>query len=550
MLLEKAFERGCISYIDLSLAKYLSNKDDDVAFFLAHLSLSSRFGHLCVEVNDGKIYPDPKNLWFEHNQIKTDVEVLDKIFSGAKKISKSIFEEVSEGQLTFPGMPICKFQNYYYFQKNYLFESIFLKHLKRVVDTKPKITIEPKILDKKLNPEQKQAIEHVCQNSFTILLGGPGTGKTYTVGALVNALLDATSQNIKIVIAAPTGKAAIRLQNSLKCDQNEIQAKTLHSLLSMKDTFSVFDEVRNKIDADVIIVDESSMMDVKMAANLLNGVKNGSRLVLIGDQNQLSPVEAGSVFKDTAHALKDQYVELKRVIRTDDDRINELAKFVKEGDQEQVLKMMKLKKVDNDFIEDAFSLFPKNYQKDPLNLLEEYEKVRLLSPLRKGPFGVNSINKRFFEKVYASCKSGDNFVVPIMITKNDYQLNLFNGDTGLLFIKKNESFYDLEPIQAYFYDPENREKIRKISASMLPNYEYAFCISIHKSQGSEYDRVLIILPDGSEVFGREVLYTAVTRAKKAVVVAAKESTIKKILQRKTDRLSAVQFRLLAIPTQK
>ena len=367
---------------------------------------------------------------------------------------------------------------------------------------------------------------------------------------MVNTILDATNKNVKIVIAAPTGKAAIRLQNSLKCDQNAIQAKTLHSLLSMKDSFSVFDEVRNKIDADVIIVDESSMMDVKMAANLLKGVKSGSRLVLIGDQNQLSPVEAGSVFKDTADAMKSQCVELKRVIRTDDDRINNLAKFVKQGACDSVFNMIKLKKVDNDFIDYAFSLFPKTYKEDPLNCLAEYEKIRLLSPLRKGPFGVNAINKRFFEKVYANCKSGDNFAVPIMITKNDYQLNLFNGETGVLFIKKNESFYDVEPLQAYFYDSENSGQIRKITASMLPNYEYAFCISIHKSQGSEYDRVLIILPDGSEVFGREVLYTAVTRAKKAVVIASNESTIKKILHRKTKRLSAVQFRLLAIPPPK
>jgi exodeoxyribonuclease V alpha subunit len=176
----------------------------------------------------------------------------------------------------------------------------------------------------------------------------------------------------------------------------------------------------------------------------------------------------------------------------------------------------------------------------PQNLIQAFSRFRILSPLRKGAFGVDELNKMFnlfFSKKFSAA--------PIMLTSNDYRLNLINGEIGIL-IRSNGNF-DSEDFQegdvVFFPSQKEGEPFRKIPALLLPKYEYAYALSVHKSQGSEFDHVLLLLPPGSEVFGREVLYTAVTRARKRLDIWGDEEIIQKTLEKQSIRLSGLKEKI-------
>lgn len=433
--------------VDLLFAEKIAGQFASEAsfLFLAHLLKSAREGDLCLTVKD------------------------PELLEGAARLMH--LKEI-----------VCH-EGRWYLHQNWECEKRFLTHLERVRQDKPRLRINRELLARQLEQEpleveQKEAILNAADHTLSLICGGPGTGKTFTAKVLVRLFLEHANQ--EVVLAAPTGKAA----SNLRSIDSRCKVQTLHSLL------------RRPLTADLILIDEASMIDAHLMADLFASVKEGARLILIGDKDQLPPVESGNFFADLA-AASTNMVQLKKCLRSDLREIIEMAENIKVG-----------KPV-------PFQPLP-----DPRRVQQEikarFPEVRTLSPFRKGPYGIDQLNQALF-----STSDGE---IPIMITVNDPVQNLFNGDTAFL-VKKTG--------MARFADG------REISEYLLPRYEYAYVLSVHKSQGSEYEKILILLPKGSEVFGRELLYTAVTRAKKRVEIWADEGVMEALVAKRTKRLSSL-----------
>lgn len=370
-----------------------------------------------------------------------------------------------------------------------------IRHAQRLIAPLTPLTIP---LPNRLNSEQKKAIETALANRFSIITGGPGTGKTHTAATLIEAL------NAKTLVAAPTGKAATHLGKKLK---SQVTAATLHSLLGVKTPLDYTKSVE-ELDAELILVDECSMIDPPLFARLLGSIPPSARLVLMGDVNQLPAVEGGSVFADLIGSEKIPTTYLKTCMRSDRKEILDLAGAVLKGDRKEI------RTCDLGFTENSVEVFYEklwHFVKD-----KDFQTFRILSTLRKGPYGVDALNRFLVEKF-----GSDGY--PILITRNDQKRGFSNGDMAMV-----------EKGIATFEDG------RTYPLSELPKFEYAYCISVHKSQGSEYDHVLLLVPKGSEIFGKEVLYTAVTRAKEKLDVDGDEEEIAKALSLCTLKYSSIK----------
>jgi len=300
-LLAKGWKVGCFSYVDYAFAEMvlenISNADERTAAFLCHLSRSSREGHLCIKIEENKITPSPREMWFSENvegETAELRELAENLSKGVSALPEQLFTDVEKETSAFPITPLCRYGCLYYFQKNWILESLFLDHFQKLLTSKPSLDIN---LEKarqqiaslqgrnQLNPQQASAIQHALTHSFSVITGGPGTGKTYTAGHLIKLFWESLDEEQKekcvIVIAAPTGKAASNLQRSLQRATGEIedypplQAKTLHSLLGIRRSTPLLDKPPPKLVADLILVDECSMIDVGIMAQLFTSVKKG-----------------------------------------------------------------------------------------------------------------------------------------------------------------------------------------------------------------------------------------------------------------------------------
>jgi exodeoxyribonuclease V alpha subunit len=454
---------------------------EERAQFLNKLLQASREGHLCLEVETAPLFPE------------------------------SILQE---GKELIPKTPIVKDGNRYYLQRNWVYETHILTQIKRL--QKPR---ESELFSSSLPllPDQQKAIEKALQNSFSIICGGPGTGKTYTASVLVR-FLAAKKENMRVILAAPTGKAASHLKSVLGEVEAKVESTTLHRLLKITPGETKLFSKR-KIDADLVIVDEASMIDIPLMAQLLEAISNETRLVLLGDPNQLPPVETGSLFAEMG-ALYGSF--LHQSMRTENRPLLEFAEGINRGewihsqyllnwsfDTELILKLYQ-----------AMSSPISAEEPDPALSLKQF---RILGALRQGPFGIDALNQGLLEEMRRRIRPGEWWAIPIMVTVNRPLQELYNGTSGLL-IGKSKGGLQLHEGTAFFPHP--------VPHKMIPPYEIAFCLSVHKSQGSEFDRVLALFPEGSENFGREALYTAITRAKKEVQIVASPTVLSAMLSRK------------------
>ena len=312
--------------------------------------------------------------------------------------------------------------------------------------------------------------------------------------------------------------------------------------------------------ADLVIVDEASMIDARMFFYFLSALQQGTAVILMGDKDQLPPIDSGSLFADLIeYAAMNKgisYSELTECMRSDRKQILDFAKAINQQDLTLVQKMLldhtaSLERMSFfdpsqsikqgyealwNFCQPRFSFVQDDL--DPLYLLKTFDRFRILSCIRKGPLGVDAINQFFFNR-FSSIGFSDWIAYPILIKKNQYSIGLFNGDTGVLIKYKDK---DSEKAVAYFYDKQG-DLPRQIPLAMLPDYEYAYCLSIHKSQGSEYDDVLILAQQGSSLFGKEVLYTAVTRAKNSVFIDIRDDVLQQLINRSSRKISGLHARL-------
>jgi exodeoxyribonuclease V alpha subunit len=364
----------------------------------------------------------------------------------------------------------------------------------------------------------------------------------------------------EIALAAPTGKAAANLQKSLlSASGNDALAaisgaQTIHGLLGIR----VGDSPKPPLvplSADLIIIDESSMIDVRLMSQLFAAIKPGARLVMLGDPDQLPSVEAGNIFSDLIKTAENDTLvsRLSICLRAELQGILKFATAIKSGDVSACSAALEnqggdgsIEKLsdDLDFSELLTKYVIPFYDvKKPMEmsseeLLKYFERFRILSPFRQGPFGVEAINKQIAKLLVRDTSAS---VTPIMLLKNDARQQLFNGEVGVLVTKGTKGIEQGD--YAIFPSRDGLTPTRKIPALLLPSFEYAFCLSVYKSQGSEFEQVLLILPEGSEVFGREVLYTAVTRARRRLMLWEKPGTLEATVERCSQRLSNITNRL-------
>lgn len=559
--LEDCVRLELLPYVDFALAKALlknnPNQSEELAALICHLSHSSRLGHLCVSIKGTDITPDPRKSWQVNNgkenagTTKESKELLNTIHN--------LIQQSSESSAAIDS--IRRYEDLYYLQKFWAFEEMFLKTLEKIINEKPTLSFDngtiTQTTDQMVNsghllPTQAHAIIAACSHCLTILTGGPGTGKTYTAGHMVNLiwqnLTDPAKSKFQIALAAPTGKAAMNLQSSLAkstrhvIDFPIIKATTLHALLGVNTLTKDLNHAK-KLSADLVLIDECSMIDVRLMTLLFSSLKPGSRLILLGDQYQLPSIEAGSLFSDLVRLFESNnsssLTALETCMRAERKELVQFANAIKEGNLSVATAFLSEREPDKPVSRAVFEpsffyaellayakpFFTPNLTMEPLLLLEEFNRFRILSPLRQGSFGTEELN-RFFDKNLNSK------AVPIMLLQNDYRLDLFNGEIGILL-------RTLDGDYAIFPSRTQDVPYRRLAAVLLPKYEPAYCISIHKSQGSEFDHVLMLVPKGSEQFGREVFYTAATRARQKLTVWGDESEINKTLTNQSYRQSGI-----------
>ena len=452
----------------------------------------------------------------------------------------------------------------YYICENGVCKEIVKLSQHEIKDLKINIDEEIKIVEKEdgisLANNQILAVKEAINNGVTIITGGPGTGKTTTINTIIKIF---ENNDQKVVLCAPTGRAAKRMSET-----SNKEAKTIHRLLEMgfatdSDELTFFKDEEDPIDADVIILDEASMVDVILMYNLLKAIKLGTRLLLVGDSDQLPSVGAGNVLKDIIDSGVIKTVRLDEIFRQARESMivvnahkinngeplflnvkNKDFFFLRKNTNEEIL---------NEIIGLVSERLPKFYNFDKL------KDIQVLTSMRKGDLGVTNLNielqkylnppnkyKQEEEFAKRTFRVGDK----VMQIRNNYTKKwetedksdngegIYNGDIGYIFhIDKDKKtvfvLFDKVKIASYKYDE-------------LDELDHSFCTTIHKSQGSEFPVVVIpIVWAPPMLLSRNLLYTAVTRAKKLVVLVGDVKYLEQMIKnnRINDRYSNLSYKL-------
>ena len=418
-----------------------------------------------------------------------------------------------------------------------------------------------------LDEMQKKAIMEAAGHGLLVLTGGPGTGKTTTINAIIRYF---EGEGAEIRLAAPTGRAAKRMTET-----TGYEAQTIHRLLELSgmpeddregQLIHFERNAENPLEADVIIIDEMSMVDIHLIHSLLMAVTAGTRLILVGDENQLPSVGPGNVLRDIIRSGQFPVVELKKIFRqASESDIVVNAHKINKGEQVEINNKSRdfffLKRYDADII--IRVVIALIQEKLPKYVEAKPFEIQVLTPMRKGLLGVERLNQilqRYLNPPDASKKErevgqglfreGDK----VMQVRNNYQLEweirgrygipiekgvgVFNGDTGI--IKTINEFAETAEVE--FEDGRWAE----YSFKQLDELELAYAVTIHKSQGSEYPAVIIPLLSGPRMLmNRNLLYTAVTRARKCVTVVGSEETFREMIrnEKQQRRYSSLDLRI-------
>ncbi|RJR42705.1 MAG: exodeoxyribonuclease V subunit alpha [Desulfobacteraceae bacterium] len=446
---------------------------------------------------------------------------------------------------------------------------------------------------------QKIAALLTMMKKFVVISGGPGTGKTTTAAKILALLMEEAWPAVpKIALASPTGKGAARLQSAMNLARGTLgcseqirdalpgNASTIHRLLGPVEGSPYFrHDAMNRLDLDVLLVDEASMVDLALMAKAVQALPRECRLILLGDKDQLASVEAGAVLGDICNAgndhaysnsfcrsieeavgyslrpgergtppISDCIANLKRSYRFgSESSIASLASAVNKGDWTVARELMREgvregiawrelppprslgRSLREGVLEGFRTVF---HSMDPDRIPESLDRFRILCALREGPYGSLSLNLLVEEilrsegliRGWGAWYPGR----PVLVSRNEYELRLFNGDSGVA-LPDLEDQGDLKvcfPAEGGF---------RKIHPSRLPEHETCYAMTVHKSQGSEFEKIIVILPDrDSPVLTRELIYTAITRAKRSVEIWGREDVFRTSLERRIVRRSGLR----------
>ena len=513
---------------------------------------------------DGHVYLPKEELFQKSSELLgVDSSYMEKHLMDLSVDRKLIQKEKNGEILVYPTL-------YYYLELN---TARMLKELDILYPEEPEMMNKQILQIEKetetvLDEMQKKAVTEAACHGLFILTGGPGTGKTTTINAIIRYF---EGQGAEIRLAAPTGRAAKRMTEA-----TGYEAQTIHRLLELSGMPEDNDQnaqavhfernAENPLEADVIIIDEMSMVDIQLMHSLLQAVIAGTRLILVGDENQLPSVGPGNVLHDIIQSQAFPVIELTKIFRqASESDIVVNAHKINRG--EQILLNNKsrdfffLKRYDADII--IRVVIALTQEKLPRYVEAKPFDIQVLTPMRKGLLGVERLNqilqrylnppdaaKKERESMHGLLREGDK----VMQIRNNYQMEweirgrygipiekgigIFNGDTGIL--RTINEFAETAEVE--FEDGRWAE----YSFKQLEELELAYAITIHKSQGSEYPAVVIPILSGPKMLlNRNLLYTAVTRARKCVTVVGSEETLREMIrnEKQQQRYSSLDQRI-------
>jgi exodeoxyribonuclease V alpha subunit len=612
--INKAFlsKIGFFSEIDLHFAEFVTRfskiHDPDVLLAAALVSRSTGDGHICIDLKSNA------ETTIEANELNHDLIVFPSLARWRAKLSAC----PAVGRPGEIRPLILDDKNRLYLYRYWKYEKEVADGIsERAIETVRNIDFESLQSDiQRLFPEnesplinwQKVAATIPLFKKFCVITGAPGTGKTFTIAkALALIIGHARLHRPTIFLAAPTGKAAARLRECMdRAKQNLVcsdaiktiipeEVYTVHRLLKPLPGSPYFRHNReNPLSADVIVLDEASMVDLALMSKLLLAIPANARFIVVGDKDQLASVESGSVLGDicdrdvihgfsrnfagqiekitaekisrsvplTDHALtlQDCIVTLQRNYRfSADGGIGGLSREVNRGEPDGSMRLLRDPQETSvawreirtraDWLRDLGERIIDGYGrylyiKDPYLALEEFSRFRILCALNIGPFGVREINRfaeealrrRYLIPTNPSPANPWYPGRPVLITRNDYNLGLFNGDIGIAMADPVSDNGEL-----YVFFPSDAGKVKRFWPHGLPEHETVFAMTVHKSQGSEFDEIILILPDRVfPVLTRELLYTAITRAKNKVTIWATESVWRAAVRQRIERTSGLR----------
>ncbi len=574
----------------------------DLWFAAALASNAVSRGHICASLSDwaGKPVEHPQRLCTQGQRYPDLLEWIDRLKAAPVVGAPGEFKPL-----------ILDEKHRLYLQRYWAYEAQLADALLAKAQS-PKRTIDEQLLrdglqrlfprfdEEEVNLQQVAALAAVL-NGLTIISGGPGTGKTFTMTKILALMVEqAGGRSLAVALAAPTGKAAARLKGviqeskrSLNCcaDVKALipeETSTIHRLLGPMRSGGFRFNKENPLPYDAVVIDETSMSDLPVMAKLASALKADTQLILLGDKEQLASVEPGAVFGDICEAagantfssafrqnvrrltgcmlprarenlsaLTDSAVLLERNYRFGaQSGIGILSALVNAGDGKAALELLRTGGFTDVSWQDvpsaeklakALERHSLDYHADCLKAVEPvsaftlFNKFHMLCALREGPYGVVSVNQmiqQFCARRGLIRREGRWYRgQPLLVIANDYRLRLFNGDVGIILD-------DPETAGLRVFFPSEEGTFRKILPGRLSAYETAHAITVHKSQGSEFEHILVLLPDRySEVVTRELIYTAITRARKRVEVWGRDEVFVEAISNRTRRVSGLQGRL-------
>lgn len=537
------------------------------------ISINSDYRIRCAIIHTLNVHASEGNVCLPISKLSKEVE--NVLLIGPIDIDNHLMDMVIDKKLVIKDKEGEKFvyvMSYYYAELNIAKKLIDLNLQEdndnsRILETIDKLADDSGIA---LDDGQRDAVLMAVNNGLTVITGGPGTGKTTTINMIIKYF---EKENLDIRLAAPTGRAAKRMTETTGCE-----AQTIHRMLEMivggndnnsQETISLgfSRNESNPIEADVIIIDEMSMVDIFLMNALLKAIVIGTKLILVGDSSQLPSVGPGNVLKDIINSNKFSVSKLTKIFRQSSQsdivvnahKINNGEKILLDNNSKDFL--MVTRDEPNAVINAMLTIVK---EKLPDYVKADVSEIQVLTPMRKGLLGVINLNNVLQaylnpksdmkkEKIFGSIifREGDR----VMQTKNNYQIEwevvnkygipidkgtgIYNGDMGI--IRKINTFSEL--IEIEFDD----KKIVQYSFSKIEELDLSYAITIHKAQGSEYPAVVLpLLNVHAMLSNRNLLYTAVTRAKSCVCIIGKKESVYEMINnvREVNRYSGLKDRIL------